>query len=340
MSDSEKADPDAVSLGEWSAVLCGDADEETRERVRKAVEDVSTPLGAFVHKLREDDPSFLGRSIKARTQSSNGPQPNERAQPSFLARSVFSRIRKHPKTSILGTVVVLTVLISTAVWAQTERILDGSHSIRLTMLSQTDLDHISLQERSRIQDLLENPRLERPDVFDRISLAIGEKSTSTKSSILRTPVGTAILKDRPEFTWQTHPQASEYRVTILPADGKAVRSDWRPQLTWVPQVKLTRGQAYEWFVEAQAPDGTMYRAPSESRATAKFFVYGEDEADVIRLRLERNAESPLTLFYICTRFGLLDKAGAYLDQLVAANVDSVLLAQLKGELERLRTTAP
>ena len=58
MQSNQKSSP--VTLGEWSAVLCGDADEATRERVRKAVEDVSTPLGAFVYKLREDDPSFLG----------------------------------------------------------------------------------------------------------------------------------------------------------------------------------------------------------------------------------------------------------------------------------------
>lgn len=53
-----------ASFDDWKAVMCGRADEDTRNRVRKAIEDTSKPLGAFLDTIRNDDSSALGKSLK------------------------------------------------------------------------------------------------------------------------------------------------------------------------------------------------------------------------------------------------------------------------------------
>lgn len=63
MEVPDDALPPDVIYAEWKSVMCGQADQATRQRVAAALDDPHSPLQAFLSMLRSDDASFLAGSL-------------------------------------------------------------------------------------------------------------------------------------------------------------------------------------------------------------------------------------------------------------------------------------
>ncbi|HEV3197812.1 MAG TPA: zf-HC2 domain-containing protein [Bryobacteraceae bacterium] len=163
-------------------------------------------------------------------------------------------------------------------------------------------------------------------------------SAAGASFALLAPVGTAVVDDRPQFTWAPPAAASAYRVAIFASGFRKVgESAWLASSEWTPPEPLQRGQVYSWEVTARmgiTEDSPTVRAPSLSDPEARFEVMGAPDAAALERVRREHPESHLLLGVLCARAGALDLAEQELARHVTANPQSAQAARL---LEKVRT---
>lgn len=149
------------------------------------------------------------------------------------------------------------------------------------------------------------------------------------------PVRNVVVENRPVFSWDSLPEASNYQVYVLDADGKQIRqSEELPstQTQWQAPAALRRGQVFSWVVTALV-DGKKVVSPVASAPETKFAVLSNsDFQELARLRKSR---SHLALGVFYARAGLLNEAEREFESLVKLNPDSELPRKL---LQSVRNT--
>jgi anti-sigma factor RsiW len=150
------------------------------------------------------------------------------------------------------------------------------------------------------------------------------------------PVGTAVLTDRPAFTWTPLDGATRYSVRVfddrfnqVAASGALVSASWS-----VP-APLARGATFAWQVTA-VKDGVSTTVPSTPDPEARFIVIDSAGAEAMTRAKASYADTHLALGVLFARAGLLDEARAELQALVLANPDSTVARDLLQDVEQRR----
>jgi hypothetical protein len=154
---------------------------------------------------------------------------------------------------------------------------------------------------------------------------------------LVSPVATAVLSDRPRFTWKPLAGATAYRVAVFARGFHKVAESVSLQSTeWAPSAPLERGQTYAWQVTSRmgvGEDAPTVRAPALTDPEAKFQVVGAVEAAELESAQREHASAHLLLGILYARAGILDLAEHELAAHVAANPQD---PQATALLEKIR----
>jgi hypothetical protein len=153
---------------------------------------------------------------------------------------------------------------------------------------------------------------------------------------LQSPVGTAVLTDRPTLRWQRLEGASGYTVAVYDSSFNPVASS--PLLVgaeWTLPQALQRGLVYSWQVTANK-DGKLVSSPTSPAPEAKFLVIDQASANGMGQAEQRYANSHLVLGVLFARAGLLDDAERELRVLVKANPRSGVARKLVASVGSLR----
>ena len=216
---------------------------------------------------------------------------------------------------------------------------DGSGEVTIDKNGRvTGLDKVSENSRRYIARAALSERVERADVFRRLS---GEQSglrgddTGRREFRLLYPVRRVVIEDRPIFRWESLPGASSYRVYVLDADGNQVgqSEELPPTQTQWEAPPLRRGQLFSWVVTALV-DGQKVVSPSASLPEMKFAVLSSGEARELSRVKKSNSHFALAVVY--ARVGLLDDAEREFQSLIKLNPDSELLRKMLQSVRSLR----
>jgi hypothetical protein len=145
---------------------------------------------------------------------------------------------------------------------------------------------------------------------------------------LQSPVGTAVLNDRPTLRWKKLEGASSYTVAVYDSSFNPVASSSPLGATeWTVPQALQRGAIYSWQVTANK-DGKLVPSPTSPAPEARFFVIDEASANGIAQAQQQYTNSHLVLGVLFARAGLLDDAERELKALVKANPRSAVARKL------------
>jgi len=151
---------------------------------------------------------------------------------------------------------------------------------------------------------------------------------------LISPVGTAVMEDRPSLRWTAVPGASAYVVTVQDqSTGATIDSSPVRDAAWTPSAPLPRGHTYLWQVSTSL-NGQAIVAPRPPAPPARFFVIGAEDA----ARLAGAPASHLVRGILYASAGLLDEADRELTALSAENPDSRVVGTLLKEVRATRST--
>jgi len=148
------------------------------------------------------------------------------------------------------------------------------------------------------------------------------------------PVGTALLSDRPTFSWQQAKDGSTYQVIITDRDGGAV--DVSPSITstaWRADKALPTGQVLKWQVKAIA-NGTS--AGTSPNGGARFRVLDPDRAAQIRDAQKTFADQPLALGILYAQAGMLDEAQRALERAHKQDPQNEIVPKLLADVKAVR----
>jgi hypothetical protein len=122
------------------------------------------------------------------------------------------------------------------------------------------------------------------------------------------PVGTAVITDRPTFRWRALSGAGSYVVSVYDRDFRKVAAS-APQASteWTVAQPLARGQVYSWHVSASR-EGREVTSPEQPAPEAKFVVLDAAKAEELSRAGRVYKGSHLTLGTLYARAGLLDDA--------------------------------
>ncbi len=162
------------------------------------------------------------------------------------------------------------------------------------------------------------------------SVLLGADQRDAPFQVL-SPIGQAVLADRPKFTWQPLTGARSYKVEIFDASYSEVLSSSPVEGTsWTPDRPLGRGKLYEWQVTAVG-SGEPLKAPQPPEPEARFEVV--DEVAAAAIEEAQASSSPLLLASRYAAAGLCTEALGELSALDAANPGSPLLSRMRAGLE-------
>jgi hypothetical protein len=145
------------------------------------------------------------------------------------------------------------------------------------------------------------------------------------------PVGTAVLSDRPRFRWHAPPGASSaFVITVQDVETKQTFSSAPvPELEWVPDRSLDRGHTYDWQVAASLASGeAVAPAPTDPRATFRVV----DRETVDRLAGLPASHAVRTVLY--ARAGLIEDARREAAALGVLNPGSTVVQRWVRQLGR------
>jgi hypothetical protein len=148
------------------------------------------------------------------------------------------------------------------------------------------------------------------------------------------PVGTAVIEARPQFSWTPRPGATRYSVTIFDERFRDVaKSGALKTTTWTPRQNLPRGRVLAWQVTAIAGDERAI-SPAPPQPDARFVVL--DAPTVARLAKERArlATEPIALGLVLAKAGLFAEADSVFQ--TALTDDRYDRSQVRALLARLR----
>ncbi len=170
-----------------------------------------------------------------------------------------------------------------------------------------------------VRGVLASGRLTTPSFLATLLGATGtQRGGPTGDAALapRAPLGTAVLSDRPVFTWSPAPGATRYVVTIVDpaAPGSPRRSERLAGTTWQPDSPLPSDRTYQWEVAAFDGDRELAVAPGPTDPEARFRILSAAEGSTLesqRQDLARRlpyARYRLALGVLYTSAGLIDDA--------------------------------
>jgi hypothetical protein len=145
---------------------------------------------------------------------------------------------------------------------------------------------------------------------------------------LRSPIGAAVLTERPTFRWEALPGAQHYVVFVrdLTSDVE-FESEATTGLEWTPQQPLVRGRAYSWAVEA-LKDGRRIHAPGPHAPSAAFKILEKTRADELARLKRSSGGSHLLLGILYGKYGLAAEAESEIKILSKENPESKVVARL------------
>jgi anti-sigma factor RsiW len=153
---------------------------------------------------------------------------------------------------------------------------------------------------------------------------------------LTSPVGTAVITDRPTFRWRPLRGAQRYEVSVYDDSYTRVAvSSPVVGTEWTPPRALGSARVYSWQVKGFR-DGEEVLSPRPPAPEAKFKVLGRTQAeDLVRAQRDQ-AGSYLILGILFAEAGALDDAERELKALAGANPQSPIPQRLLRELEAAR----
>jgi hypothetical protein len=154
---------------------------------------------------------------------------------------------------------------------------------------------------------------------------------------LVSPVGTAVMDDRPRLQWRPLASASSYTVEVFDDGLRAVASS--PPLSgteWVADQPLPRDRTYAWQVTALRGSESVV-APRAPAPTARFRVVDADKAAGIGRVQASHPESHLLLGLLYLQAGVRPEAER---QLAAVPRSDPYAGVARRSLERLKRTRP
>jgi hypothetical protein len=211
-------------------------------------------------------------------------------------------------------------------------ITDSSGSVAgLASLSPTD--------RRAVERALKTQQLEAPESLAAVSGGAetlrGGGGRGVSFPVL-SPVGTAVLTDRPTFSWRALSGASSYVVSVYDRDFRKVAAS-APQAgtEWTAARPLARGQVYSWHVSASR-EGQEVTSPEQPAPEAKFVVLDGAKAEELSRAGQVYKGSHLTLGTLYARAGLLDEAERELQTALRENPGSKVALKLLLSVQALR----
>lgn len=148
---------------------------------------------------------------------------------------------------------------------------------------------------------------------------------------LISPIGTAVLTNRPTLVWESLADASSYAVTIT-RDGRTILATPALIDTQWQTPALERGHVYQWRVSA-SKGGERFEAAKMPGGEAAFLVLDEDQQQKLTDLAQANPNAHLLLGVAFAGAGDIERAE---DELKGAIVNNPRLYFLKELLVNLR----
>lgn len=149
--------------------------------------------------------------------------------------------------------------------------------------------------------------LDTPEIHELTTVDVSDNLGATPASFsVTSPVSTALLSDRPVFTWEQAKEAVGYQVSVIDDTGTTVDTSPSVQTTfWKADKPLPTGELLRWQVTATESGQTSETAPVGG---AKFRVLDPDRAAQIEDAQKTFSDQPLALGILYAQAGMLDEA--------------------------------
>lgn len=159
---------------------------------------------------------------------------------------------------------------------------------------------------------------------------IGSTSTFTATS----PVSTAVLTDRPSFSWTESKDAGAYQVVIVDGSGADVaQSPTVSSTSWRADKPLPRGVLLKWQVKAVQNGSAVETAPEGG---ARFRIVDADRAAQIIDAQKTFSDQPMALGILYAQAGMLDDAERALQKARKEDPRNELVPKLLADVKTVR----
>ena len=140
------------------------------------------------------------------------------------------------------------------------------------------------------------------------------------------PVQSVVEAERPTFRWSKEPNATGYRVNLVPPGGAVVSSALLPAsaTTWAPHEPLSPNETYEWEVEALKDGETLAKSPAPPEPEARFRVLDAASRSELQQVREKWGVSHLVMGLAYARVGLVAEARHEFQELARENPQTPL----------------
>jgi predicted anti-sigma-YlaC factor YlaD len=211
---------------------------------------------------------------------------------------------------------------------------DGSRVVKLEPNGRvTGLGSLPTSYRGLVKAALESGRPKTPPrlKLDELGGTSMGESPDTESFRVVSPVGVAVLDDRPILKWRALADIASYTVTISDSGFKQIVSGVGTTDNWTPPQPLLRGRLYYWQVRA-VRDGKEIVAPPATSPPARFLVLGARDLDQLKRARQEHSDSHLLLGVIYARLGLIDNSIEEFQALHQQNPGSAVIQQILNSL--------
>ncbi|HYR28312.1 MAG TPA: hypothetical protein VEU30_07575, partial [Thermoanaerobaculia bacterium] len=148
------------------------------------------------------------------------------------------------------------------------------------------------------------------------------------------PFRSAVIEDRPRFSWTPVRDARSYRVAVFDADYEEIaQSEALTGTSWTPPAALPAGVDLSWHVVADTAAGELSSAGPD-RGEAVFRVLAQKEAAEVELGKTHYRESGLLRGLLYSRHGLLHDAEWEFRRLAEQNPGSPVARALIESVRR------
>jgi hypothetical protein len=169
----------------------------------------------------------------------------------------------------------------------------------------------------------------RPDVL------MGPSPPSGPFALV-SPLGTAVVLDRPRFEWEPLAGADAYEVTVADELLRPVASSGALTATsWTPAEPLPRGRTYVWQVSARRGDTTVV-VPEAPAPVARFRVLDPAAAARVDGLRASHPGSHLLLGIVLLQTGAIDEARRELAAVPVSDPHAAVARRTLEEIDRPR----
>lgn len=151
------------------------------------------------------------------------------------------------------------------------------------------------------------------------------------------PVGTAVVSDRPTFTWTPLADADRYEVSVFDEQRNVVaRSEGLREPMWVPRAPLGRGRVYAWQVTAHK-GSESFAIPAAPAPMARFTIVDPETAALIEQLEASRPEAHVLLGILNLRAGVRSEAERHLQAVLPSDP---YFSLARRSLARLQSSRP